>query len=323
MDEEKSRTGTEYRLSVSSNPGSRRSSFGSNNDGTSYNDDMTAAVNETEQNVLQEYLVPQIRELSDSMITLDDNFIRLNEIHNSLVNLNESFGSLIYGMMCISACIDFPGIPYNVEKELRSMKRLQALKIERESLTKELEELKKPNKQAVNDSKFVVPHFPPTQLNKRLEKNGPRSVSENRNRHFAQPKSNKDQTGGDDDDTNSEASFVMNPLVKPPPNYRDSNHEIRNEDKRDNTSRLRRKSILHTIRNSLSAEHTSSTNIFSTEERREKPTSSATRIPSPKKRKNPLFQANSRNIASANMNRVNKRKTERKPVPMDKRPPFR
>jgi len=257
--ESSSRTGTEYKLSVSSNPGSRRSSIASININDNFNG-KPGNVNgsgfemEGDQNVLQEYLVPQIRELTDSVVTLDSNLARLNAIHDNLIDLNESFGSLIYGILCTSACTDFPGVSLDIERELRSIKRVQTLKQERLQLEEQLHLLNTNSSVKVNISKsgsgkFSEPLFPVRGNTTNYKTNNvPR-------RRFAK---NNNSTENENvyDDNNSEESFVLNPPIQKQassvgnPSYAKNQRPVGNSTSRQ-SGKLRRRSILHTIRNSL------------------------------------------------------------------------
>lgn len=147
---ERSSTGTGYRLSANSNPGSRRSSLGGvgNDIYLSGNASMTttsrASINdqENESNLLHKYVGPQISDLHDSVITLEGNFERLNNIHNNLVDLNESFGSLLYGLICTSSCLQFPGLPNNISDQISTIDELKKLDKEKQSLSQEIRNIK-------------------------------------------------------------------------------------------------------------------------------------------------------------------------------------
>lgn len=235
------RSATEYKLSMSSNPGSRRSSMA----GTDSFHEESLGKND----VLKEYLLPQIRDLADSVVTLDSNMTRLNYIHDNLVDLNESFGSLLYGIMCNSWCVEFPNAPHRFDKEISTMRKVKELKLEKVKVQRLIQDLKNnsssggdnTDKKPKDDAKnFSQPMFPPsglirnrTALNKenlsRLNKQNP---SYGNNKEL-------------DEETNSEASFVMNPHQQ-----EQQEQELDNESSK---SRLRRKSILHTIRNSIAS----------------------------------------------------------------------
>ena len=90
------RSATEYRLSIGSAPTSRRSSIGESSSMAKFTgqEGLTGSTGECSENAIQQVLLPKIRELSDSIITLDSNFTHLNFIHESLADLNESLGSL-------------------------------------------------------------------------------------------------------------------------------------------------------------------------------------------------------------------------------------
>ncbi|SCU80144.1 LADA_0B05292g1_1 [Lachancea dasiensis] len=223
------RTATEYRLSISSNPGSRRSSLGTanNNDGSE------------PDGVVNTYLLPQIRELSDAMITLDSNFTQMNFIHESLVDLNESISALLYGLMCNSWCVDFPNMPHDTAAEIKLMQNLGALEEERKRLTALVEgqETNHEPKEAHKGSS--APTLKPPNASFGLR---------------ASPQRNWDTPvvadGGVDfnEDDNTDASFVSNPVADNlPPSAPLAIAE--------RSRRMRRKSILHTMRSSVAGTH--------------------------------------------------------------------
>lgn len=317
-----SRSGTEYKLSVSSNPGSRRSSLGGNNDSFSSKSMNGSAIGfdgAAEQNVLQEYLVPQIRELTDSMITLDGNLVRLNGIHDNLIDLNESFGSLIYGILCTSACTDFPGISSNIERELRAVKRLQQLKQEKATLEQELLLLKNPNNEiSSNSKKFSEPLFPVGANSRRIT---PANNYRNKPR-----KQQEHQSENNFDDNISEESFVINPPIQAP-------IAITNEPSKK-SGKLRRRSILHTIRNSLLTDdvagsrnnhvnNTGRASVVGLPSRTTERYSSQGPQGHPM-RKRYFSSSTTRENASSNATRrVSKKRVVSKSNPIDNRPPFR
>lgn len=145
---------TEYRLSISSNPNSRRSSIDHENMYTELSDTHSNSAdyydnnngsnssNNNDYDVLHKYLLPQINELHDSFITMENNYLKLNYIHNSLVDLNESFGSLLYGLIINSACYQFPNFPNNVGQQIDTINILNKLTDEKRELQEELQKLK-------------------------------------------------------------------------------------------------------------------------------------------------------------------------------------
>ena len=168
--------------SISSNPASRRSSLASTSEGNFGSSTGNADTNHMDNgddgsNVIHEFLLPQIQELTDSMITLDGNLTRLNFIHESLVDLNESIGSLLYGLMCNSWCVEFPNVPHVLERELRTVKRIEWMKAEKKSLQEQIANIRNGNDNNQNISKvnnynnanknqkgsFNPPLFPSTQ----------------------------------------------------------------------------------------------------------------------------------------------------------------
>lgn len=238
------RSATEYRLSITSNPGSRRSSLGGFNEnshagplGGGNRSGATSGANEEEDNLVGEYILPQIRELSDSIITLDANFTQLNFIHEGLVDFNESLGALLYGLMCNSWCVDFPSVSHDVAGELAVASRLESLAAEKQQLTDQLYLLRNQAKENSKSSAFVQPSFPANQV----KRTNPRRSS-------AVPRHNPEEDF-DDDEANSEASFVSNPSV----DFSRTNQGGINKLRTKNFDKLRRKSILHTIRNSIAS----------------------------------------------------------------------
>lgn len=327
--ETSSRTGTEYKLSISSNPGSRRSSLASqsnNNDGFGAKGMASGAFDAgADQNVLNEFLVPQIRELTDSVVTLDGNMGRLSNIHNNLVELNESFGSLLYGIMCTSACTDFPGVTPNIERELRSIKRLHSLKRERAALELELYELQNPSRKGAGkrggEQRFSEPLFPSRHVP---------SMSALAT-HTRGGSARTNDTPNDNnlyDDSVSEESFVLNPPVQPATDTR-SKGQWSNGAISKRSSKLRRRSILDTIRNSIRTDDSSAQSgvsrrtIGAAEARHSvgAPSRNTTQIPADRSRRN--------TYAAAPGSRNNDTRRSAKPQPgsrskvINKRPPFR
>lgn len=335
--ESSSRTGTDYKLSVSSNPGSRRSSIASVNGTDNFStggNNGTVFDMDGDQNVLKEYLVPQIRELTDSIVTLDSNMIRLNNIHDNLVDFNESFGSLLYGILCTSACTDFPGVPSDIERELRGIKRLQTLKQERLQLEKELFSLRSRNANTTDkrtsSSKFSEPLFPARGT---ITNNIPRRRSTNRN-------DNEISKENMYDDNNSEESFVLNPPIQRSSTLTNSQRQattrrsVSTNDASKQSSKLRRRSILHTIRNSLLDDGRGNTRLNDGTATREFGNSRTGRpsvvgapirnvsrpITRDTARRGTYSASTSRTDPS---NRVNKTRTTTKPKSIKDRPPFR
>ncbi|EGD84888.2 uncharacterized protein TERG_01161 [Trichophyton rubrum CBS 118892] len=56
-------------------------------------------------------LEPQFAELADSMADLEENFVHLQLMHESLSRFNESFASFLYGLNMNAFCVDFPETP--------------------------------------------------------------------------------------------------------------------------------------------------------------------------------------------------------------------
>lgn len=235
------RSATEYRLSITSNPGSRRSSLsGINESATLGGTNRTGTnngVKEEEENLVREYILPQIRELSDSIITLDANFTQLNFIHESLVDFNESLGALLYGLMCNSWCVDFPSVSHDIAGELAVASRLESLAAEKQQLIEQLNEIKNQGEETPRNSNFVQPVFPANQV-KRF----------NPRRQTAVPRQDTEEEF-DEDGANSEASFISNPSIDV---FRPTQGNV-NKLRTKNNDKLRRKSILHTIRNSIAS----------------------------------------------------------------------
>lgn len=104
---------------------------------------LTSSVGEYNENAIQQLLLPKIRELSDSIITLDSNFTHLNFIHESLADLNESLGSLLYGIMSNSWCVEFSQAPHDIQDDLIAIKQLKSLEDEKKNLVMELSNMER------------------------------------------------------------------------------------------------------------------------------------------------------------------------------------
>lgn len=348
--------GTEYKLSVSSNPGSRRSSLGGvgsdiylgsnasmgNISRTSNNDP------DNEFNLLHKYLVPQISDLHDSVITLEGNFERLNNIHNNLVDLNESFGSLLYGIICTSSCLQFPDFPNNTSEQINIIDKLRQLDQEKQTLLKEISDIKTSNrhknkpvdghtvKTNPNNSKgkFSQPLFPANQA-KRLRPTAPTNRdrinivrNQSSNNHISTThadhhlEKNDINVDNDDDDNSSEASFVMNPT--------NIEHEFMDDSSGNNVDRrYRRKSILNVIRNSISPEDYQSNNRGYQPTNRSQTTANRYSLGGRARRvthASSLMSApstNNQHQLSSSVSRLSRSKPTKKAMSTAKRPPFR
>ncbi|KAF2121751.1 DASH complex subunit Dam1-domain-containing protein [Lophiotrema nucula] len=58
-----------------------------------------------------ELLDKEFAELSDAMADLEQNFFRLQEMHESLARFSESFAGFLYGLNMNAFCVDFPETP--------------------------------------------------------------------------------------------------------------------------------------------------------------------------------------------------------------------
>src|SRR4051794_21351641 len=56
-------------------------------------------------------LKPQFAELEEAMYNLHDNFIQLQQVHESIAKFNENFASLMYGLNMNAFCVDFTESP--------------------------------------------------------------------------------------------------------------------------------------------------------------------------------------------------------------------
>ncbi|KAF2813744.1 uncharacterized protein BDZ99DRAFT_409770 [Mytilinidion resinicola] len=56
-------------------------------------------------------LEPAFADLSDSMADLENNFMHLQLMHESLARFSESFAGFLYGMNMNAFCVDFPEAP--------------------------------------------------------------------------------------------------------------------------------------------------------------------------------------------------------------------
>ncbi|CDO92532.1 unnamed protein product [Kluyveromyces dobzhanskii CBS 2104] len=240
---------TEYRLSLSSNPSSRRPSLGA-----------TARDQHVpNQTMIDKYVLPQLHELSDSMVTLDGNMTHMNFIHESITDLNESLSALLYGLMCNSWCVDFPKISHDTPHELRLIEKLDELKQEREAL---MAKLKPTQATELSGAPFsrqmssIVPHTLYRNENIQESKEIPINTVEN-----------------NDDEDNTAASFVSNPTTFKPQSissFRNSDDLAGNPSTISTSSKLRRRSILHQIRSNAATGSTSTTSTRITPEERKK-----------------------------------------------------
>ncbi|CUS21900.1 LAQU0S04e03400g1_1 [Lachancea quebecensis] len=278
------RTATEYRLSISSNPGSRRSSLGAvNNNDTSESD-----------SVISTYLLPQVRELSDAMITLDSNFTQMNFIHESLVDLNESVSALLYGLMCNSWCVDFPNMPHDTLTELKTMQTLHNLEEERLRLVEAIARQERQDQETKEAQNTASRHFA-SALRPRPQQSQKLAVGPSRRDWDLQEVAAHDLN----DDDNTDASFVSNPA-----NIAPSSSKSR---------QMRRKSMLHTMRNSIAGTHE-----LSEADKRRSLAVSASRIVNLPKNPN-LGTPASRNSAA----RMGTQRVAKETRALKTRPPFR
>ncbi|CCK68539.1 Dam1p KNAG_0B00920 [Huiozyma naganishii CBS 8797] len=274
-------SGTEYRLSVSSNPNSRRSSLVGHKDtyntrASSLPHDGKANFEDDDANLLDKYLRPQLNDLHDSVVTMDDNFLRLNNIHENLVDLNESFGSLLYGIIVNSACINFAGFPTDTREQLEVAKALHSIQQEKRALLEELDALQKPetvkpgsSNSGVNSGtgvkrgQFSQPIFTTAQAKRITAKSNGRGVvkraaTDNQRNRFSRTRYNDENSNrqattagtadadNDDDDNSSEASFVLNPGRDDQSQYTFDDSGTANPSRK-----MRRKSVLNVVRNSV------------------------------------------------------------------------
>ena len=248
-----SRPATEYKLSMSSNPSSRRASLGFSISETGYNNMNSMAGNSSEFenngiesgeaiDLVKEYLLPNVRSLNDSMSTLDKNLSDMNIIQENLVDFNESLGSLLYGLMCNSWCVAFPHVPANIETEISTIRNLERVQLEKKELLETINTLRNTGTQ----NQFAQPTLTVAQV----KKHNSRIPANERMRDFSNSNSNEDDD--DEADASSEASFVLNPPNELAQDYLRESKSSNNKSRARN-SKLRRKSILHTIRNSIAS----------------------------------------------------------------------
>lgn len=57
-------------------------------------------------------------ELSDAMADLEQNFVQLQLMHESLARFSESFAGFLYGMNMNAFCVDFPEVTQGVHRWL-------------------------------------------------------------------------------------------------------------------------------------------------------------------------------------------------------------
>ncbi|EDO19231.1 hypothetical protein Kpol_1050p91 [Vanderwaltozyma polyspora DSM 70294] len=335
-----SRPATEYKLSVSSNPSSRRASLGRSISESGYAGaavsnssmyDTTIGGTNAIVDLVDEILIPNIRQISDSLATLDKNFSDLNIIQENLVDFNESLGSLLYGLMCNSWCVAFPHVPNDIETEINKLRKLDSLESEKQGLIDKINALRNDNK-----SEFIQPVLTTSQARRNISRN-PQLQREN-TQSLASGKSdtrdNEDDSEDEEDfdDVNSEASFVLNPPNELAKKFL---RETSTAKTRNRNSKLRRKSILHTIRNSIATSsdfnNNSQTNPISNQYQRQDANrqrqmfslgSGASRIVS-----NPQLTQKGNNegrarLVSSSSGQVNK-KTRSDNLSNSSRPPFR
>ncbi|AET37496.1 Dam1p Ecym_1254 [Eremothecium cymbalariae DBVPG len=253
------KTATEYRLSISSNPGSRRSSIGGSGDHAGNNGVANNNLGSNEMrdtSMVDTFLLPQIQELTDSVITLDSNFTHMNFIHESLVDLNESVSALLYGLMCNSWCVDFPNLPHDTAGELAIKKELNQLARERESLMAELHGLD-------NEPSAVLQEKEPNATKSKLQFAKPLHPS----MFSTMMTTHNVVTEEEEDEDNTAASFVSNPTImnlKPPTAAPTKNAAIAGPLTAHTKSmkNKRRYSILNQIRNIDITGHKSNNSIF-------------------------------------------------------------
>lgn len=343
MNEDKAKLGTarsatEYRLSIGSAPTSRRSSMGESSSLAKFTgqEGLTSSVGEYNENAIQQLLLPKIRELSDSIITLDSNFTHLNFIHESLADLNESLGSLLYGIMSNSWCVEFSQAPHDIQDDLIAIKQLKSLEDEKNKLVREMSNMERGIKRkkdedggndlskASQNKQFNQPLFPSSQVRKY------RPYDNKDKRKSSKIANNSQLENGEDyeDDTSSEASFVLNPTNMGASKSSQGHVSKTTRPSNNNNSKLRRKSILHTIRNSIASgadlpiENDNVVNLGDLHSsNRISLGSGAARVvngPITKKR-NSMFSGRAERKSTENRHSVTK-KTEKK---MSTRPPFR
>ncbi|SCU94778.1 LAME_0F09186g1_1 [Lachancea meyersii CBS 8951] len=281
------RSATEYRLSISSTPGSRRSSLGvANNEGSE------------SENTVSNYLLPQLRELTDAVITLDSNFTQMNFIHESLVDLNESVSALLYGLMCNSWCVDFPNMPHDTGAENKFKQALHNLEDEKQHLLTQI---------ALRDEQDRASEVTNTYNREiaTLRRNGgvASRVTPQLPQHTVWGPAAASDYNNEEDST--DASFVSNPAVTNPAVSSAA----------EKSRRMRRKSILHAMRSSVAG-----TQEISDPERRRSLAVSASRIIGPP-RNAPSRSGPSRN--SAVMSHSTKTRASKDLSTNTKRPPFR
>lgn len=231
----RSKTGaTEYKLSMSSNASSRRSSMA-----MGLADSENSLNEEASSNIFVETIMPKVREMADSVVTLDSNMTKMNFIHESLVDLNESLGALLYGVMVNSFCATFPNAPHNLDTDLVHLKRLADLRREKAELQRQLKELTTPKPKMMPKEQIKITHVSKTRDTERLRSVKPSMHAEN-NPQVVEPLV--------DEDDGSEASFVINPVNR---SRAIAQANRVSKATTDEGNKFRRRSILHTIRNSI------------------------------------------------------------------------
>ena len=162
----------------------------------------------------------------------------MNFIHESIADLNEALSALLYGLMCNSWCVDFPNISHDTPHELKLIQRLEELKQERQALQAKL----KP-KELTKGS--ILP------LSRQPLSRGSQMLYRDENVPGSTASSNVNIDINDDED-NTAASFVSNPTTFKPQMISSvgaSTDFMGKQTVGSASSKLRRRSILHQIRN--------------------------------------------------------------------------
>lgn len=259
--------------------------------------------------MIDKYFLPQLQELTDSMITLDGNMTHMNFIHESITDLNESLSSLLYGLMCNSWCVDFPRISHDTPHELSLMEKLNTLRQEKESLLAKLRPQDPLHDSAAH--RLSLSRLPqPTTTTK---------ISASPSAMPKIPYRNENEV----EDDNTAASFVSNPTSHPKePRSAMPQRNLHRTDsppmQRSNIdSKLRRRSILHQMRNGTAS-------MSTPVERKRSLAVSAKRIPI---QSSSTTTSTTATLPSTAANTARARPTSHTNIPSSKRlssrPPFR
>ncbi|ANZ75909.1 BA75_03190T0 [Komagataella pastoris] len=92
-----------------------------------------------------------LSELNDSLTTLDANMTKVNSVHESLTNFNESFSAFLYGLSMNAWCVEYSEAPTKENFENRS--KLNNLKAKIKETEQTLEQYSRKRKDTAKTTK--------------------------------------------------------------------------------------------------------------------------------------------------------------------------